>query len=492
MGKKIGITILLVALVTIGISAVALRNKGYKELKGTPDEIIITALENTNQKIMEEQEALNEKLGINKQEAILASKAKELYFNLDLNEADQTNNILGNLQLGTNKLKGDLKLINNQKDLLEIQAYRDGDKAGLNIPQLFETPYAVKLSTFKEDYQKSALATLIGNDDFLTESNEVITAATDYIKGIWALKDNKQFMQENMDLQRQLLKSFNIQESSQKTNTTNNWIAYTCELNNEQMLDFINQELDLLMQYDFVKNYFAVLAKAADMTLEDFMAQINNELTISENVKADVTFEVDDKYFRGLSIQLKEDDLVRMTIETYYLGNENLLENILICLESETEGINMRVEVGQTSQNALYEENVTVTLNESFEEDQYLTGMTYHYTYDTAQKDNNIALDFNFMIDDDLTIAYSTNGTMTIDQDKVDVTLPNGEVILKDSQNEEKVQVDLNYGMQKIKEKDIAIDVTGETYLFEMDEEALNHAVEVIQNNAMQVLFGLN
>lgn len=488
MGKKISITILIVALVTIGISTVALRNKGYAKLKGTPDEIIIAAMENTNQKIVEEQEQLSEKLGLDKMEAILNSKAKELYFNLGLNPNNQ--NIAGQLQVSQNKLKGDITFTQDQKELLNLEVYRNGDTAGLNIPQLFETPYAVKLSTFKEDYQNSTLATLIGGDDALTESEEILTAATDYMKGIWTLKDNKQFIQDNLNLQRSLLKELNIKESGKKSNVKNDWVAYTCELDNKQITNFINQEIEFLMQYDFVKNYFEVLAKSADMTLEEFMSEIDQELEINDTVKADVTFEVDDQFFRGLTMTLKEENTELMTIETYYLGNETLSENILINLESEVEGINTRIEVSQTSQTALYKENVTLTLNESFEEDnQYLTGMTYDYTYDTAQKEDNIELNFNLIVDDDFTITYATNGTVTLDNDEVDVSLTNGEVILKDSRTEEKIQLDLNYGMKKIKEKDIAIDVTGETYILDMNQEELDHAVEVIQNRLMQLLF---
>lgn len=498
MGKKIGITILLVAIVTIGISAVALRNGRYRQLKGTPEEIVMAAIENTNRKISKEQEALNEKLGTDKVEAILKSRTKEVYANLCLgNEANEEVILTNKVQISPNQLYGNLKLADPDKDILEAKLYRKGNKASFYIPQLFESPYAVKLSTLEEDYKASALATLLGEEDINQLSQSALSVSR-YLKGILTLQDNEQFMKQTFKLKEDILKNLNLKETGIRPvvlddNTNTEWISYSGMLNKEQTTALISQELDLFMQLDFVKDYFEVLAQQSDMTFDELMAQVNDNLLASDDIKVNVTFLVDDMYLRSLVINFYEDSKSLMDVAIRYLGHDNLIDKMVIRLESEVEQIDVSVDVTQDTKSDIYLENIALSLNENVDEveEQYIAGMNYNYTYDTQKTDNNMMINFDLIVNDDVIFNYDAKGTKTVKPDSITTSVTQGEMTIKEGQAEEKVYMTANYGIEKIEEKEIVIEEDEPIYILEMDKAEIEHAFEIIQNNLMKLIFGL-
>lgn len=90
----------------------------------------------------------------------------------------------------------------------------------------------------------------------------------------------------------------------------------------EQLMELVNEEFDLIMELDFAKNYFDIVAKQSGYT-------------------------VDENYFRGarFSIEEYEQEVADVTIQ--YTGVQYLLDGMEISLADSGEELEMECTLSQ-------------------------------------------------------------------------------------------------------------------------------------------------
>ena len=84
--------------------------------------------------------------------------------------------------------------------------------------------------------------------------------------GAMNLSMNEEFMAQNEALQVQYIKNANIEKNgTQKVTLTDGseaeWNIYSGTLSGQEVVDLFNKEIELLMNLDFARNYFEVLAE---------------------------------------------------------------------------------------------------------------------------------------------------------------------------------------------------------------------------------------
>lgn len=511
MKKKLGISILIIALVVLGISAVALRKDRFKNLSGTPAEKVMVALENTAKKLAQENEEKNKQFNEETINAILNNKTKEFYFNSELN--DIKSDIAANLQVGEQQFKGDLNLkgeliLDPEYDMtsnvdVDLEFYGDADTIGINVPQLFETPYMINLKTLEEDIKNSPLINALDLDELTIGNmdventileNDFENAFNNYLENAQNIGNNPEFLKDTLAVQKEILKSLDLQESTLSMDLSDDsqaqWTEFSCTLDNKQIAEIIKKELDYLMKYDFAKEYFEAVAKTADMTVEEFMAELDNSFEFDEDTKLGIKFVVDDYFFRGITVKLFQegtDDYLLVGMQ--YKGNETLTDDTYTCFELNASDLMAYLKLNKAHQDTNYTSNLSIDVKD----DDVQFNITYNNSCDPSKTDDNLKVDFNLLYDtsfEPVKVVYSAEGTRTVNDDKYEIDLTNGNLIVQDSLNKEIYPVPFTYGVKTISESDIQIDADNAKNILTMDEDELNEAIEAIQNNLSSMLLG--
>lgn len=223
-----------VCCIGIGIFASTALSGSKAKLKGTPDEVITSAIDNCLRQFKVENKNIKKKNGLEDYAAISDSEASKFDFDITLNsisgieQADIINayikdaGIKGSLAASQSmeKMAGNLAFKQGTLTINALTAYKDGDEVGINVPQVFEHPYSVKLSTFLEDYENSSLFEMMGAQKVSQEEKEQINAAlsgfADYFKGIMNLEQNEEYQKALRQFYIQILKNANLQQADSK------------------------------------------------------------------------------------------------------------------------------------------------------------------------------------------------------------------------------------------------------------------------------------
>ena len=517
-GKLIGIIVAVVAVLAVGIGAFAFagQNKAaFKKLKGTPDEIVTAALSNTQQKVLKEQADMKHKLGMDQMDKIHENEATELNFNLGLqsisgiDDADIINAYIKDAGLsGTfqstkdgKKANGNVKVTQSGIELVGASIFKDGDELGVSMPKVLDAPYAVKLSTFAEDYKKSALCKMMGgetvSDEELNEVTEILSAFGEYMKGAMTLSENKEFMTQMEALQAELIKNAEIKENGKQTLNLSNGkekecTVYSGTLTGQELLDFVSKEMDAIMSLDFAKNYFDVIEKQTGTSMQDMMDELKNSEDLDENVTVDVDFLVDDSYFRGLTLKLNGDDLEEGSFTVAYTGEEYLMDGLTFDLNVKDSYDQLGMKIAFT-QNLGEKSNVyTQHLDCNIEQDETSLGsVTYDYKYDTKAKENNLDVSFGFDFGTEAKADFTAKGTKTVNKDEVSTNLSQAKLSADVDYESFGLEFNCGYGVKAVKASDITVDKTGVKYILEMSESELASAIQNIQSNIQAFAYGL-
>ncbi|MBP3889009.1 MAG: hypothetical protein J6F30_15405 [Cellulosilyticum sp.] len=517
-GKLIGIIVAVVAVLGIGIGIFAFegQNKSaFKALKGTPEEIVTQALANTSAKSIEEQNMMNTKLGSNQVGKILDEKATEMDFKVVLKDISGVEDaeilsayikdigLSGNLQTTKdyNKFNGNLKLTQSGIELLGLSAYKEEDEFGISIPRILDAPYAIKLSSWLDDYKNSALYNLLGdgaeiNEEDINQVTEVIEALGEYMTGAMNLSMNEEFMAQNEALQVQYIKNANIEKNgTQKVTLTDGseaeWNIYSGTLSGQEVVDLFNKEIELLMNLDFARNYFEVLAEQSGYTVDEMLEEMQATISEDSMTTIDIDFLIDDTYFRGIKLGInKEERLYDLTIQ--YTGAKYLLDGIDVNLVGVAEEVSGSMDVvfkqnlGDKADQ--YTQSLTFALGgDSIE----AVTMNYNYKYDTKAEEDNLEVDLNVAVDELDMINYNATGTKTIENKEVTTNLTNAALIVNDGTQDCTINFSLGYGIKGIEDKDIVIEKTGVKYLLEMTQEEILKTLETIETNIQSFAYGL-
>lgn len=522
-GKLIALIIAVVAVlgISVGIFAFAGQNKAtFKKLNGTPEEVVMTAMSNTNNKVLSEQESLQEQLGAKILKGIQDKEANELNFNLILQDIEGVENqdivnayikdlgLSGTLQTVKDGSKGTGKLSVTQSgiELLSASLYKEENEVGINIPKILDAPYAVNLDSFVADYENSALFELMGgqkiDEESFKEVEEMINAFSEYLVGAMSLSTNEEFAKQFETLQANLIKDAALTEKDKTTILLANGKEKECRvyagtLTSGQVIQFFKDEMDILMDLDFVKNYFEVVGEQAGYTIEDLQAELDDLEAMGDSGALEIEFLVDDTYFVGLNLDFinVETNESEGTLTFNYTGDENLTDGIyfelnMLPVGDKEEGANMSL----TWKQNLGEKPDTITqdLVGSISDGEEVGNFTYSYAYDTKAAEDNLKVSFgmNFK-DDEVTLDYSAAGTKTISSDEVSTHLTKASLSAKADNESFGVNFGLDYGIKAIKASDVVIDKADVKYVFEMTQEEIISAIQKIQTNVQTFAYGL-
>lgn len=517
-GKLIGIIVAVVAVLAVGIGAFAYssQNKAaFKKLSGTPEEIVAAAISNTNQKSLEEQADMSEKVGMNQLEKIKEKEANEMSFNIGLQGISGIDNaeiisayikdagLSGTFQStkAGDKVNGNLKVTQSGIELLGASMYKENDEIGISIPKILDAPYAVKLDTFVEDYKNSALCQMMGgetiDEEELGEVTEILSAFGEYMNGAMNLSKNKEFMTQAEAIQSELIKNAQVKENGKKAislsdGSEKECTVYTGSLTGEQLMDFINKEMEAVMSLDFAKNYFDVVAKQSGMTVEDMLEEFKNTAVLEEGTTVDIDFLVDDTYFRGCDVTIKQMEEEIGTFTLYYNGADYLLDGIEFTFDlqdsGETVGMDLTFTQNLGAKADVYSQNLALSIKEDNVE---IGNMTYAYEFNTKEKEDNLNVSMGLDFGAEAAVSFTGSGTKTVNKDEVSTNLSTSTLSGSADGENFDLAFNLSYGVKAIKASDVTIDKTGVKYILEMSEAELTSAVQTIQSNIQAFAYGL-
>lgn len=522
-GKVVGIIIAIVAILGIGVGIFAFsgQNKAaFKKLSGTPEEVVAAALSNTSHKILLEQEAMQKQLGGDNIKSIRNKEANELSFDLVLQSvdgiADQdiVNAYIKDLGLSAtlqgvkdgSKGNGKLSVTQSGIELLGASLYKVDNEIGLSIPKILDTPYAIKLDSLIADYEDSELYQLMGgesiDEEALAEVQEMIDAFSEYMTGAMTLSTNEEFITQSEAVQAELIKEANLAVKGRTTLILSNGKEKECSvyagtLTNSQVAQFMRDEMNVLMNLEFVKNYINVVGKQAGYTVEDMLEEMNNLEITSDNGTLEIEILVDGTYFVGANLRFMDGDTNQEigALTFNYTGEKYLSDSIFFEfnaneLDDVTESINIKFNLNQNfgEQADVLTQDLVGSLAEN---GMNLGNFTYSYAYDTKAKEDNLNVTFGMDIENELALDYTAEGTKTITSEEVSTNLTNALLSMEEGTEKFTLNFGLNYGIKAIKANDIAMDQTGAQYILEMTQEELINLVQTIQSNIQVFAFGL-
>lgn len=522
-GKVIGMIIAIVAVLGIGIGIFAFsgQNKAaFKKLSGTPEEVVAAALSNTNRKLLLEEEAIQKQLGGDHINSIRNKEANELSFDIVLKSMDGIEDqdivnayikdlgLSGTLQSVKDGSKGNGKLSVTQSgiELLGASLYKVDNEIGVSIPKILDTPYAVKLDSLIEDYENSALYQLMGgesiDEEALAEVQEMIDAFSEYMTGAMTLSTNEEFMTQSEAVQAELIKEANLAVKGRTTLILSNGKEKECSvyagtLTNSQVAQFMKDEMNILMNLEFVKNYINVVGEQAGYTVEDMLEEMNNLEVTSDNGTLEIEILVDGTYFVGANLKFMDGDTNQEvgTLTFNYAGEKHLTDSIffdfnIAASDDVAESMNIKFNFNQNfgdKADVLTQDLVCSLSADAID----LGNFTYSYAYDTKAKEDNLNVSFGMDIENELAMDYTATGTKTITSEEVSTNLTSALVSIQEGTENFTLNFGLNYGIKAIKANDIAMDQTGAQYILEMTQDELINLVQTIQSNIQVLAFSL-
>ena len=218
--KKLTIILSVVVVLVLALSVGVIAKISTKSqvstlaLKGTPQEIVTAALYNTNAKLTAETEALNVLTGKELMAAIMAEEAVSMDMNgvfkglSGVESASMFNAIMKDAGLNANlayslngeKINFTVSAAQGRLEFLSLTGYKEGAEVGIDIPQLFTTPYAINLETLYEDLQTSPILEIAGIDPEmlgaidLGEVSEAFNVFREYLTVMSTLGENSQLL----------------------------------------------------------------------------------------------------------------------------------------------------------------------------------------------------------------------------------------------------------------------------------------------------------
>lgn len=315
--------------------------------------------------------------------------------------------------------------------------------------------------------------------------------------GAKGLSENEDFMTQFGEIQTSLIETADVVENGTEIVTLTDgseaeWKVYSGTLTCQDIETFLNEELELFMNLDFVKNYFEVIAEQSGSSIDEMFEEAKIALREDTTTTVDIDFLVDDTYFRGMKIGINDAEERIGDIKILYTGAEYIVDDFLIGISAVDEELSM------ASLDFVFEQNLgekTNTYNQMFsislsEDGKELGSINYTYAYDTTALE--VAL--NLVVEDKediVSLDYTATGTKVVNNKEIKTDLSNISLEMNSGEENIGIQFGLEYGIKAIKNVDIAIDQVNVKYLFEMTKEELMDAMENIQANIQAFSYGL-
>ena len=498
----IGVLAITVGLLAMGGSVNNSSKVKLRALKGTPQEIVHTALLNTQDKLTSEMALLEERNGSKALADILKSEAADMNFNVKIKGVSgMENESIINAVVKDLAIQGDLAYTKEGKyfsaglkakqgdlELVGATLYKADQELGIDIPKVLGNPYAVKIDTLVEDLQNSPIYALAGGQSIdetqIEEFKEMFNAIGDYFNGILGVADNKEYIDKINGLYEDTIKSLNIEKLNEKVE---GYDVYEFTLTGEQMANFNKEQMAIIMELDFADRLFNLLAKYSGVNKEDFLEQIAQG-SAYDDVDVKVELHIDDYFIRsGVCTVIDNAYDEEMLSVEFNLGNkENLLNEIAFSF-----GVNDEAQVEVAFNNNLGEKGSIFeqAFKASLTSDGETGFISYNTSYDSKAKDNNFEVNFEATLPYTGSATIAGKGTKIINAKEIATTID--ELTCKvsdDYSNEIQVNLAVEYGAKAIKAKDVKFESEEEVkYVLELTAAELMAIAQNIQNNIQSI-----
>ncbi len=485
-----------------GVKAVNLRT-----LEGTPQEIIIAAMKNNQDQARSEAQWLEEKTGGKVLQDILSSEAVRLGFEctLDSIEGDEQLKmanayikgvgLVGDLAYTKDgdKFDASLKAKQGQLELLGYNVYKDGTEVGMDIPQLFDNPYAIKLDTFVEDYKNSAFREITGETDIdqeqLDELVAMYKAVGEYMNGILTIQSNPEYMDKFQTLYEEMIRDIDFTENGTKTVTCGSKSevckVYSAPLTAEQCNKYSKQLINTMLEFDFMQSFIEFMAKEQGITKDEVLNQITST---NEEIDYDVNVEIwtDEHFIRGGTIHLANHSFEEATtdIELRFAGEKYISDETYLSIrtnggvEAADAVFTLTNNMGENSD--VVKSGITLDVSSAGE----TMSMTYDLDYNTKAQKDNLNMNLKIEVPDEGKILLAAKGDKVVNASTKEISTTIHEISydIEDGDYHGKLNLVLNFVAKAIKPDDIQRDTTRETkYILEMSMEELTSVMENIQ-----------
>ncbi len=497
--------ILGVLAVTVG--ALTIVNNGGKaaevnlrELKGTPQEIVHSAILNTKDKFKSEMALIEEKNGGKSLLNILESEAVDTHFNVTIKnisgmEDDSIiNAVIKDLAFQGNFLytkdgkywDTGLKALQGDLELIGATLYKSDQEIGIDIPKILGNPYALKLDSILEDFKNSPLYAVTegqGIDDLeIAEVEEAFTAMGDYFTGLLNIKDNKEYIEKYNKLIEETIKGLDIEKLDEKADGYN---VYDVTVTGEQLSKLGKEQMAIIMELDFMQEFFDFVAKESGVTKEEFMEQM---LAVDTYEGLELKFELhlDEHFIRSgvctvMDTEYEEEVLkINFNFGTKdYLSSELNIE-LTPAYDVDFQG-GIKVSNNLEENSDIIESGINVNISSDGE-----TGyIDFNTSYDTKAKSDNYTLNLKGEMPYVGSIDITGVGNKVVSRKEVSTTFEDITCNIESYYGDAiETKFGVAYGAKVVKAEDVKFTSKKEVkYVLEMSMAELMAVAQTIQNN---------
>lgn len=502
--KIILLIICIIGFLTLAVGLLAMGNLNgngskvkLRKLKGTSQQIIHRAILNTQDKLAKEKILLEEKSGSKALEDLFKSEATDMSFNVKvkglsgmenesiINAVVKDLNLQGNLASTKDGQywNAGLKVKQGELELANATLYKANQEFGIDSPKILGNPYAIKGDTFFEDLQNSSLYVLAGgqsgDEAQIQDFKEIVTGISRF-KDIFNLPGNREYTDKSNRLYEYTIKELDIRKLNEQEK---DYDIYEFALTSEQIANFNEKQMAIIMELDFAEDLFNLLAKYSGVTKEEFIEKIATDSTYGD---VTVKFELHiDQYFirSGICTIINNTYDEEMLSISFDLSGKDYLLSKGQWEVRAGEGFQVKVvfsnNLGEES-NRL-EKDLKINLT-SYGETGFVS---YKTSYDSKAKDNNYTVNFEATFPYIGAAIIEGEGTKVVSDEEVSTIIDELTCkITDDDTNEMQAKLALEYGVKAIQSKEAIFKSKEQAkYVLELSEEELTTMFQKIQNN---------
>ncbi len=462
IGVGIGLIILIAVSMILMKGGNTATNAKVSTLEGSPAEILDKAILNTLIQLNTESDIILEEDGTKTLEDILASDIVNSNLALtykDINGVeslglDDDMIMAAEMMSGVglkydvsytndlSDLKCELDLIKGEDSVMNLGVYKAEDVLGLTSSNLFENQYTIGLDNILDEILESGLYKELGGMPLSELERKEIDGLIKEMQDAIEQSNQPVISDECVSKSGKLLKEFVASCEVEEKGKDGDLTEYVLKVDGKSAGKFITDEMELLLQEDYVKLQMQANPAAMDIDLDEMREEIES---VFEEVSVEVVFKLDEKYIRSMNINLTDKTYPEAVTIEVELGKDKYLsseiKSVVKFIDGEEESEVLTVDYSNNFGNK--EELLTSKVDIKFSDiDTYTNiGFGFESKYDKSKDEDNLEVDIFVSVEDEVQMSISSVGTQNVSKDEY--SLQNNELTF----DVENLQTGENFGI---------------------------------------------
>ena len=513
---KVIIAIAIVTVLAIGVVLVfrggksgAAKSVKVEALKGTPQEIINTAINNNNAKMTQEMEITNNESGYAEVINAMSKDSMKMDVGFGFNSIDGVDTldpmvvelmekIRVEYQVATSrkdeKFKFDLKLPIFDEEKASIVLYGDKENIGIASPILLQDTYTIPTQGFIEKLEESTLYKELGGPALTDEDKEMLNSFMEYMTYCFKVDPKEvfgeEFEKEINELTKQLISDSNITEEAEY----DGYKTYLAEIDGEKVGTLMVDIIKLISEQEVYKKQIELLQKMdAGLTVDpnEIFEQMYTEVEESfKDVDVKVLYRVDDKFIRSMDIQLIEvstDSVINIDVQ---MGTDKYLTDKITAVMYEGSNKDERFELEWS--NSLDTDKDVLAKNLLFKSVD-IPGVdvqiAYEDSYDKTKTEDNFEMGLKLSNGEETSVNIDVAGDKNIAKNKYELNLKEVDMSVEEYGTEVGMQLNMFVGINEASKVDLKYKSEGEIKnLLDLTLGDIMKIGQEIQANGMALL----